>query len=130
MKPISSLVKLLSLLALTLFLLLGWQLFTPAQDSSFLTSRVSRLETDNTTLRSRISRLENTVSRLSAEVGIDYPDPPSEDISGDGSINVAPSVLAEDPTFQRLATLVIELKERVVAVETQIAELETRVSPR
>jgi polyhydroxyalkanoate synthesis regulator phasin len=34
-----------------------------------------------------------------------------------------------DPMFDRLATLVIELKERIVALEAQVADLEKKVSP-
>jgi hypothetical protein len=34
-------------------------------------------------------------------------------------------MLGEDPMFKRLATLVIELKERVTALEAKVEELES-----
>jgi hypothetical protein len=101
-------------------LLLLQHSYTPATASSGLESRISRLEAENFQLRSQLSRLENEVSRLT---GLDSrpqrvnqsaprvaPMPPQR----------LPSTLGDDPMFKRLATLVIELKERVVALENQL----------
>ncbi|MBI4780497.1 MAG: hypothetical protein HY785_04170 [Oscillatoriophycideae cyanobacterium NC_groundwater_1537_Pr4_S-0.65um_50_18] len=121
---------LLSGLMLTLALL--YQQFEPqptiaqtnlAQSTTQLESRVSRLESENTTLRSQISQLQNSVSRLSRNTGVELPPAPiSTSVSGSG--------LADDPVFKRLATLVIELKERVVAVEEELSSLGRSTAPR
>jgi cell division protein FtsB len=100
---------------LILLLWLSWQVATPAQTTTQLESRLSRIEFENTTLRAAINQLEAQVARLSSDAGIAYtPREPARSPA-------APSALADDPTFKRLATLVIELKERVVAVEQQVA---------
>ncbi|WAL59536.1 hypothetical protein [Thermocoleostomius sinensis] len=110
----------LHLLALALVLLLSWQTIATAQDTSFLSSRVSRVESETSALRSRLSQLESQVSRLSSNAGIGYATPSEVDIP-------QPSVSSSDPMFDRLATLAIELKERIVVLEEQVADLQTRV---
>ena len=95
-------------LLFVLILIFCWQLSTPAQVNSQLDARVSRLESENTLLRSRISRLETNQSRPSSSgppITHSAPDLP------------ASSTLADDPVFKRLATLVIELRERIIAPE-------------
>jgi hypothetical protein len=109
--------RILPITGLVLLIFIGWQSFTPAQSLSNLESRVSNLATENTLLRSRVSQLEAQVARLSSNARVEYT-PPAE-----GTGPLAPSALAEDPTFKRLATLVIELGERVTAVEAQVARL-------
>ena len=117
--------RFLSLGVLTLAL--GWQCLSSIQPSSAqpssalliaqsttqLESRVSRLESENSTLRSQINQLQNSVARLGRNSGVELAPP---------VISSAPvgSSLADDPVFKRLATLVIELKERVVAVEDRL----------
>jgi predicted RNase H-like nuclease (RuvC/YqgF family) len=89
-----------------------------AQTSSQLGSRVSRLESENTTLRSRVSRLENAISRLNQGGGQIQIEPAPE---------VAPPTLgSDDPMFDRLATLVIETKQQVLALEERVAALEAQ----
>ncbi len=78
-----------------------------------LDSRVFRLESQNTQLRARISQLETQVSRLSRATGTPASTRPSADGPGDES------ALAEDPAFRRLATLVIELRDRIEVLESQ-----------
>lgn len=111
-------IKLLGILTLILLFWFSWQVVTPAQSTTQLESRISRIELENTTLRSRLSQLESQVSRLSSNAGVDYsPSAPADRAPS------AASPLVDDPTFKRLATLVIELKERVVAVEEQVAAI-------
>lgn len=117
-------VKPLRVLVVILLLWFSWQTITPAQSTTQLESRLSRVELENTTLRSRIGQLESQVSRLSSNAGINFSPP----VPGDRSTSAA-SPLADDPTFKRLATLVIELKERVVAVENQVAPIAPSRSP-
>ncbi len=111
-------IKSLGILTLILLLWFSWQIVTPAQSTTQLESRLSRIELENATLRSRISQLESQVSRLNSNAGIDF----SPSLPNDRPASAA-SPLADDPTFKRLATLVIELKERVVAVEKQVAAI-------
>jgi hypothetical protein len=117
-------IKPLRILMLMLLLWLSWQSVTPAQSTTQLESRLSRIELENATLRSRINQVESQVSRLSSNAGIDFSQPVPTDLS-----IPAASPLADDPMFKRLATLVIELKERVVAVENQVAAIAPSRSP-
>jgi uncharacterized protein YceH (UPF0502 family) len=113
----------LLVLVLTLFLILGWQTLTPAQsNATFLSSRVSRLESENSSLRTRISRLEGDIARISSSIGLNYTySPPSE------SGSAAPTPASADPMFDRLATLAIELRDRIITLENQVADLQQRV---
>ncbi len=117
-------IKLLGVLTLILLFWFSWQTITPAQSTTQLESRLSRVELENITLRSRIGQLESQVARLSSNAGIDF----SQSVPVDRATPTASS-LVDDPTFKRLATLVIELKERVVAVESQVAAIAPARSP-
>jgi uncharacterized protein YlxW (UPF0749 family) len=107
--------KVLGILTVTLLFLFLWQSRSTAQTATQLESRLSRLEFENNALQTSLNQLEAQVSRLSSSAGLDF------------SLSEAPAgrtpaaALADDPTFKRLATLVIELKERVVAVEERIS---------
>lgn len=92
-----------------------------AQSSAALESRISRVESDNFQLRSQIANLEAQVATIkgqsSSQTPIIRPQPP-----------VVPprtnrQVRSSDPMFDRLATLVIELKQRIQALEAQVAQL-------
>ncbi|MBD2055543.1 hypothetical protein H6F88_05825 [Oculatella sp. FACHB-28] len=120
-RSLKSLLKPAGMVAIALTLLLTF-LSAPlfAQTSSQIGSRVSRLESENTTLRSRVSRLENTISRLSQSGG-------GSQIQLDPAPEVTPSTLQSgDPMFDRLATLVIETKQQVLALEERVAALEAQ----
>lgn len=117
----SRLWKLLITVAIVIVLFSSWQLSTYADDTAFLSSRISRLESENNALRSRLSHLESQVSRVSADIGLDYTD------SSQGEILAPEAPRSSDPMFDRLATLAIELKERIVALEEQVADLQTRM---
>lgn len=117
-------VKNIRILCLALvFALLILSSRTLAQSSSALESRISRLETDNFQMRSLISRIE---SQLSAVSGRSLP-PQNPSSTRPLAPSVPPRVnrqaSSSDPMFNRLATLVIELKERIQALEAQVAEL-------
>ena len=98
----------LGLLALSL------QSYSPAEAQAGLESRVSRLETELIGIQSRLSQLGSSLPRQSISV------PPPTLPSG------TQRVASTDPQFDRLATLVIELKERVTILETRFNTLERR----
>jgi hypothetical protein len=107
--------KVLGILAFTLLLLFLGQSRSLAQTTTQLESRLSRLEFENNALQTSLNQLEAQVSRLSSNAGLDF------SLNATPSSGAAPtSALADDPAFKRLATLVIELKERVVAVEERV----------
>lgn len=91
---------------------------TLAQSSLALESRVSALESENFQMRSQISQIESQLATLS---GRSSPSPIRVPSQTPSRTNRQAS--SSDPMFNRLATLVIELKERVQTLETQVAEL-------
>jgi hypothetical protein len=109
--------KVLGILTVTLLFLFLWQSRSTAQTATQLESRLSRLEFENNALQTSLNQLEAQVSRLSSSAGLDF----SLSEAPAGRTPAAAAALADDPTFKRLATLVIELKERVVAVEERIS---------
>jgi len=117
--------KIVIALTTLVLVLIAWQSFTPAQTASGLASRLSRLEAENFQLRLQLNQLESQVSGLS-RIG-----PQRTRIqSGRPTITVAPqppkSQVVTDSQFDRLATLVIELKERIVKLEAQVSKLESQ----
>ncbi len=94
---------------------------TLAQSTPALEGRISRLEADNFQLRSQVSRLESQLAELSGRSPSPTPSPirPAPSVPPRANRQVSSS----DRMFDRLATLAIELKERVQALEAQVAEL-------
>lgn len=99
----------------TLILLLG----IPAS-ASMDEARISRLESNLSQLETQVNQLSSQIRSL--ESGIDRPRP--------NPVEVPPvaqperSSLADDPMFDRLATLVIELKRRMDGLEERLVQLE------
>jgi BMFP domain-containing protein YqiC len=78
-------------------------------------------------LRNRVDRLESEVRRLSQSNNRSNPSPnPS---SGGTSAQIIDGELVgrSDPLFERLATLVIELKERITNLEKRMTALEEKL---
>lgn len=75
-----------------------------------------------------LSRLESRVDQLEAQL--------SQPRNGASSARPAPAprlgqpVPSKDPMFDRLATMVIELKEQVSQVEARVSKLESQKLPR
>ena len=107
------------LLSAIVFLLIftGPQAVTPAQLPTQLNSRLSRLEVEVRSLRSDLTRLDSQVSGISRSPAASRPVPPS-----------APRADLYEPSleeqFDNLATLAIELKQRVVELEHRLDALE------
>ncbi|NES81334.1 MAG: hypothetical protein F6K10_07925 [Moorea sp. SIO2B7] len=91
---------------------------TPVQSSSHLESRLSRLEAGSSQMRSRINRLESEISRLRGKPSSPSPSPPQ---------SRERQVYSSEPMFDRLATLVIELKERIKVLEADVAQLKNEL---
>lgn len=90
------------------------------QDASGLSSRITRLEFDLQNVKTRLSQLESQASRSRPAAPVS-PRPPTE----------PPAPLREPSLaeqFDNLAILTIELKQRVVALENRIDELEDQLA--
>ncbi|HEY9600875.1 MAG TPA: hypothetical protein V6C85_04640 [Allocoleopsis sp.] len=88
--------------------------------SAGLESRISGLESEIFQLRSQIYQLQTQVSRQAGTGIRSSPTiPPSSPVTPNAA-RLAPSAIGDDPMFKRLATLVIELKERVTALEKKV----------
>lgn len=118
--------KIAALCLALLVAVLMLQIFTTAPASSQTDSRVSRLESEVYSLRSQLSRLESQVYQLN-----NRSQPPT---SRDRRSQIPPEpaldrpVKPTEPTFQRLATIVIELQERITEIEKRLSNLESQSS--
>ena len=113
-------------MTLLLMLLMGC---SPAQASLDLSGRISRLESEFFMVRSQINSLEAQVSRLSNR--LDFPViAPTEPARIPFPRPVPRPEVVEYPNkeqFDRLATLLIELKEQINSLETRFSHLETQL---
>jgi hypothetical protein len=100
-------------------LLLLLQSGTPVQAQAGLESRVARLESDLFGLKQQISQL-GVRSRYPSQAG--GTTPPSQPPTS------SRPQYSSDPMFDRLATLVVELKERLNSVESRLSKLEATVT--
>lgn len=100
-----------------------WQRPIPAQDAG-LTFRISRIESENARLRARINQLETQVNRISRSAGgVTTPAAPPPTA-------IDESAFVGDPMFDRLATLVIETRQDVFALQNRLTELENSLGVR
>lgn len=94
-------------------------------DASALESRLSRLENTVFSLRSQISSLEREVRSLQQQQRSNQPSPATPQPSP----NQRPSAdISDDPMFDRLATLAIELKQRLNKLENRVETLENELN--
>lgn len=86
-----------------------------ASESSYVNSQLQNLRSRLRSLESQVRRLDNSMTRPSPSVPRlerNYPNTVQEEVP--------------DPMFQRLATLVIELKEELRELETRVNQLESQ----
>lgn len=83
-------------------------------------SRISRLESDMYRLQTEVSQLSSQLRRLDRGSDLTTPNPVDVPAIDRSPTTTAPS----DPMFDRLATLVIELKRRMDGLEERLVELE------
>ncbi|HEY9748160.1 MAG TPA: hypothetical protein V6C63_05760 [Allocoleopsis sp.] len=91
-----------------------------AQSTALLESRLSRLESENYQLRAEINRLQSQIYSLSRP-GTRSPEPRN---SAAPATPPPRSAVSNTPIVERLATLLVELKERVTKVEARMTRLE------
>ncbi|MEW5858844.1 MAG: hypothetical protein AB1861_15880 [Cyanobacteriota bacterium] len=92
---------------------------TLAQETSYLESRISRLEAETYQLRSQINQLQSQVLGLNQSTQRTDSTKPAPPIGPRGN-----RPASADPMFDRLATLAIELKQRINKLEAQVTELQ------
>lgn len=95
---------------------------TLAQSSASLESRLSRLESENFQMRAQLSNLESQLSAFRSQLTSQNPSS-NRQTAPPISPRTNGQVSSSDPMFKRLATLVVELGERVKVLETQVAQL-------
>jgi phage shock protein A len=95
---------------------------TLAQSTSSLESRLSRLESENLQLRTQINTLDSQLSQLRTQLNFQTPSS-NRQTAPQVPPSINRQVSSSDPMFKRLATLVVELGERVKVLETQVAQL-------
>ena len=117
----NSFFKKIVLSCLTLLLVIvawTWLISTPA--SSQTQSQINALEVDLNGIESRLNRIEAQLNQLGRFAP---PTPVTPRPSRSNSRRSTP--LSRDQMFDRLATLVIELKQQVNKLETRVAKLES-----
>jgi len=99
--------------------------FMPVGMTANLESRLSRLESESFQLKSRISQLESQIYRLRSAANRANSTLPQREIPSVERFE--PEIAVAYPPFDRLATLAIELKERIVLLEEKVAQAEEMV---
>lgn len=102
--------------------LIAWGALIPAPASSQVESRINALEVDINRIESRLNRIEQLNqlgSSGSLRVPLSVPSPSQSNSQRNRS------QLNREQMFDRLATLVIELKQQITALEARISKLES-----
>lgn len=92
---------------------------------------ITGINAELSSLRTRINRLEGEISRLKQSTRTRLPTPDkSEPASrlGNPPVVDGEAIGPSDPLYERLATLLIELKEDVRNIDRRLAEVEQKVS--
>lgn len=109
---------------LVLLVVIVWGSLThEIASSQQIDSRLSNLEVDINALESRLSRIESQLDQLR---GIRTPRPATP---APGN-RTNQTQLGREQMFDRLATLVIELKQQVNKLEARVSKLEPQGKPR
>lgn len=95
-------------------------LFSNTASSQQIESRLNNLEADFNRVESRLNQLESQINR-----GGRSPSPRTT-LTPRQSTGSGQSSSRQDPMFDRLATLVIELKQQVNKLEERVSKIESR----
>ena len=109
------LVKPLLWLGVSLVLILGIWLSPVGASDALLTSRLNQLESNFRILRTQVAQLQSRIARL--DNGPIASSPPIESVSPVGEPTL-------DAQFDNLAILVIELRDRIIDLESKVSALE------
>lgn len=116
----NSFLKKIVLSCLTLLLVtVAWTWLISAPASSQTQSQINALEVDLNGIESRLNRIEAQLNQLGRFA------PPTATPRPSGSNSGRNTPLSRDQMFDRLATLVIELKQQVNKLETRVSKLES-----
>ncbi|MBW4639628.1 MAG: hypothetical protein KME05_15625 [Gloeocapsa sp. UFS-A4-WI-NPMV-4B04] len=102
-----------------LLVIVAWTWLISAPASSQTQSQINALEVDLNGIESRLNRIEAQLNQLGRFAAPTATPPPSRSNSGRNT------PLSRDQMFDRLATLVIELKQQVNKLETRVSKLES-----
>ncbi len=120
-----SLVSLLIVVLLSIILVLGNNSLVKAQSISTLNAEIIGLRSKVNRLESEVRNLRRSIGRNSSTPNIPQREVPSSTINNPPAINNT-AVGRSDPLFQRLATLVIELKEDVRNLNQRLDAIEAK----
>lgn len=96
-----------------------------AQEKGELRSEIASLRNELFSLRNQVSRLEREVNRLGSSSLSQSPPLPTRTAPPLQIVEGVP-MGRSDPMFERLANLLIELKERVTSLEKRVNQLEKK----
>ncbi|MBK4730751.1 hypothetical protein JJD41_12880 [Oxynema sp. CENA135] len=122
--------QILILLFFCILLLTGWAIAPASADVS---AQVSRLEGEVFNLRSQVNRLESQVYRLENQFSADNRITESRRISPSSPENINREMNNNpdlERQFDRLATLVIEINQRLKEVEAKVSTFESNSNER
>lgn len=118
----NSISKKLAIACIAIFLaIIIWGSLVSAPTTS-QESRVYSLELDVRGIESRLNRIESQLNQIG---GSAIPAPPQSS----SNLGRNRQRLSGDPMFDRLATLAIELKERIDKLDGRVSKLESRATP-
>lgn len=120
----NNLFKKTTLLCIALLaVIITWGGLVAAPASSQVESRINALQLDVNNIESRLNRIESQLNQIGRSVspGAPAPPPPSPINTGRNRRQ-----LNRDQMFDRLATLVIELREQIRELEARVSKVESR----
>ncbi len=123
-----SLASLLIVVLLSIVLVLGNNRLVKAQSITTLNAEIIGLRTKVNRLESEVRNLRRSISSNRITPNIPQREVPSSTINNPPAIDNT-VVGRSDPLFQRLATLVIELKEDVRNLDQRLEALEAKQKP-
>ncbi len=123
-----SLASLLIVVLLSIILVLGNNRLVKAQSITTLNAEIIGLRTKVNRLESEVRNLRRSISSNRITPNISQREVPSSSINNPPAIDNT-VVGRSDPLFQRLATLVIELKEDVRNLDQRLEALEAKQKP-
>jgi len=115
----------LAIIAVVLIILTWSGSFSSKALSQQVESRLSNLEVDVNSLESRLNQIETQLGQLRFSLGKpDIPVPTLRPSQGTSIRTISPQ--ERDRMFDRLATLVIEIKDDIKSLDARVTKLESR----